>query len=113
MTCEYPTVHPLAYTFGIFVLCFAGIEMTFSVSFKSLAFSISIPNTYKSHTRGLLGNFNGLKDDDFVLPNGTILNPNITDQQIFHDYGVKCKYSYLCLRVIVCFQEKKTQCIRL
>jgi hypothetical protein len=42
-------------------------------------------------TKGLLGNWSGNTDDDWLLPNGTILTPPLTDEQIHFDFGVKCK----------------------
>lgn len=66
------------------------IQLTLSIGFKSLEFSISMPTKFENLTRGLLGNFNGNKNDDFVLPNGQILNSNITDRQIFEIFGPAC-----------------------
>ena len=50
-----------------------------------------MPVEFKTLTRGLLGNFNGVKDDDFVLPDGTTLSSNLTDRQIYEDFGPNCK----------------------
>lgn len=48
---------------------------------------------YKNQTRGLMGNFDGDKSNDFVLPNGTILNENQTktERQIYYNFGQLCK----------------------
>ena len=42
-------------------------------------------------TKGLMGNWSGSTDDDWLLPNGTILPPPLTDEQIHFDFGEKCK----------------------
>lgn len=67
-----------------------GIDITVTVSFKSLEIAIALPMAFQNQTRGLLGNFNGIKDDDFVLPNGTTLRSNLTDRQIFYLFGNEC-----------------------
>ena len=53
-----------------------------------------MPLGYRNLTKGLLGNFNGVKDDDFVLPDNTILNSDLTDRQIYEDFGPKCKFLF-------------------
>ncbi|XP_070174967.1 uncharacterized protein [Littorina saxatilis] len=71
-----------------FVVIFASdIQLTISIGFKSLVISTGIPLQYRNQTEGLLGNFNGVKDDDFVLPNGTFLKSNLTDREIYEDFG--------------------------
>ncbi|RNA00948.1 sushi domain-containing 2-like [Brachionus plicatilis] len=76
------------------------IELTYSkgINFQILltprknAFLIfcSIDKKYTNRTRGLLGNFNGIKSDDFRLPNGVVLNLNKNeDRDIFENFGQK------------------------
>ena len=67
------------------------IQLTISIGYKSLDISISMPTKHKTETKGLLGNFNGVKNDDFVLPNGTTLSSDLSDRQIYEDFGPKCK----------------------
>ena len=69
--------------------------MTISIGYKALDISISMPLDYRGMTRGLLGNFNGVTGDDFVLPDGTILASDLTDRQIYEDFGPQCKKSIL------------------
>lgn len=70
---------------------FSEIQLTISIGYKSLDISISLPLQYRNLTKGLLGNFNGVKEDDFVLPSGTSLNSDLTDRQIYVDFGPACK----------------------
>ena len=70
----------------------SGIQLNMSMGYKSLAISVAMHTDYLRMTRGLLGNFDGDKENDFILPNGTILNSSLTDEEIYRDFGVKCTY---------------------
>ncbi|KAH9488407.1 hypothetical protein Btru_062841 [Bulinus truncatus] len=48
---------------------------------KYLEFTVSVPKDYNGKCLGLLGNFNGKPEDDFVLPNGTVLSASDTDTE--------------------------------
>ncbi|KAK7476342.1 hypothetical protein BaRGS_00032401 [Batillaria attramentaria] len=65
----------------------SGISTRVTVQVKSLALTISMPEKYRGQTRGLLGNFNGIKNDEFVLPDGRILSDNMTDRQLHNNFG--------------------------
>lgn len=69
----------------------AEIQLTISIGYKALDISIGMPLDYRGMTRGLLGNFNGVTGDDFVLPDGTTLASDLTDRQIYEDFGPQCK----------------------
>ncbi|XP_070174362.1 fibrillin-1-like [Littorina saxatilis] len=64
-------------------------EIVFSVSigWKSLVLGVFVPEKFRNQTRGLLGNYNTIKTDDFVLPDGTVLNDTLTDRQIHYQFG--------------------------
>lgn len=51
-------------------------------------------------TKGLLGNWSGQTDDDWLLPNGTVLSPPLTDEQIHFDFGEKCEF--VSLKIYCC-----------
>ncbi|CAH1264799.1 MUC4 [Branchiostoma lanceolatum] len=52
-----------------------------------LHFEFSVPNQFKSATRGLLGYFDGNADNDFVAFDGTQLPADATERQIYEDFG--------------------------
>ena len=73
----------------------AELQMTISIGYKALDISIGMPLDYGGMTQGLLGNFNGVTGDDFVLPDGTTLASDLTDRQIYEDFGPQCKKIFL------------------
>ena len=44
---------------------------------------------------GLLGNANGNPDDDFQLPDGTVLSSDLSEEDIYYKFGEQCTYSVL------------------
>ncbi|XP_060591770.1 fibrillin-1-like [Ruditapes philippinarum] len=64
----------------------SGISLNISVSVQMLSISTIIPNTLTNVTSGLLGNFDGNPYNDLMMPNGTVINANSSERQIF-DYG--------------------------
>ena len=97
------------------ILFDAGVSLNLTNSVSMLDVSVSLPGSFKGgefQTRGLMGSFNGEVKDDFMLENRTVLSPNLTDEQIFHQFGEQCKFClfvlfcdrlFLCLFVFVCF----------
>nr|KAG5701543.1 hypothetical protein BaRGS_024793 [Batillaria attramentaria] len=65
----------------------SSISLSVSVGIKSLDISVTMPLEYQNQTTGLLGNFNGVKDDDFILPNGTALSSNLTEREVYYQFG--------------------------
>ena len=58
---------------------------------SNLVLVVVLDETLFGKTKGLLGNWSGNTDDDYLLPNGTILSPSLTDEQIHFDFGEKCE----------------------
>ncbi|XP_053395370.1 mucin-like protein [Mercenaria mercenaria] len=63
-----------------------GIALNITVGVKMLSLNIIVPKDYRNMTRGLLGNYDGLPENDFTAPNGTVLDSNMNDSEI-HEYG--------------------------
>lgn len=72
-----------------------GISLKVHVGLKILEFSIDVPTAFRGQFKGMMGNFNGNKSDDFILPDGTVLaaNDTNTERKIFENFGRECKCS--------------------
>ena len=69
-----------------------GVGCTFTKSVGILNFVLALPRSFMGQTRGLLGNNNGNKTDDFMMRGATHSLPdNLTDEEIF-SFGKSCKY---------------------
>ena len=53
--------------------------------------------SYENSSLGLAGKWNGIIEDDFTLPNGTVLPIDMSDSEIFHKFGEACKYTAIYL----------------
>jgi len=69
---------------------------TMSVNFcekkEMLSFVVTPADVYKNTTKGLLGTWNDDPDDDFTLPNGSVLPSSLSLKEIHFKFGVKCKH---------------------
>ena len=61
---------------------------------EMLSFVVTLSEDYRNSTRGLLGTWNDDPNDDFTLPDGTVLPPSSTSRKIHFDFGVKCEFFY-------------------
>ncbi|KAK6970572.1 mucin-like protein [Biomphalaria glabrata] len=66
-----------------------GVSITVYVAVKSLLIEVNVPKTMENKTRGLLGNFNGNKTDEFILPDGQLLPANLSERQIYQEFAKK------------------------
>ena len=57
-----------------------------------MSFVVTLGNDYKNKTKGLLGSWNDNPDDDYTLPDGTVLSASSTLREIHFQFGVKCEY---------------------
>ena len=62
-----------------------------SVGIRSLIGSISVPEEFRNQTKGLVGNYNKVKEDEFVLPDGTVLSDTLTDRRLHQQFGNACQ----------------------
>ena len=65
---------------------------------EMLSFVVTPGDDYKNATKGLMGTWNDDPDDDFTLPDGTVLPSSSTSRALHFGFGVKCEY--LCNNVI-------------
>lgn len=71
-----------------------------SLGVRFLISEVVVDNEYKSYAKGLMGNFDGNAANEFVLPNGTILDDNATETErnIYNNFGQKCE-DMICYNV--------------
>ena len=67
-----------------------GVVIIIKASNNILSFQLSVPQTFRNNTRGLLGMWNGNQDDDFLRPDGTTLSIDSEQPEIFKQFGEKC-----------------------
>ena len=68
-----------------------GVVLSATGSNEILDVILTIPSTFKNHTKGLLGTWNGNPDDDFLTSSGTTLSPDSTEEELFHSFGQTCE----------------------
>lgn len=70
------------------------ITVRISLEKSMLLSEILVNKQYKGQTSGLMGNFDGNDSNDFILPNGTVLDENATktERDIFFNFGQHCKF---------------------
>lgn len=66
-------------------------SVTFCENKQMLSVVISLAESYRGTTKGLLGTWNDDPNDDFTLPDGTVLPPSLTAREIHFGFGVKCE----------------------
>jgi len=67
----------------------SGVSLIIISRFSMLNLIVILPNSLKSKTRGLLGNWNGNKNDDFILRNGNIISTTSNFETLHSDFGLK------------------------
>ena len=58
---------------------------------EMLSFVVTPGDDYKNTTKGLLGTWNDNPDDDYTLPDGTVLPSSSSFRDIHFKFGVKCE----------------------
>ncbi|XP_055859668.1 cubilin-like isoform X2 [Biomphalaria glabrata] len=65
----------------------AGVTIIVQVGVRALEIDLEVDKSLMYLTTGLLGNFNGIPEDDFELPNGTVLPSNISEKVILEQFA--------------------------
>ena len=77
-----------------------GVTVEVSIAATIPNFVVRLPQNFSDSTSGLLGNFNGNPDDDFMYPNGIdVLRSDATDREI-HGYAQQCQFGNACMHVV-------------
>ena len=75
------------------VLNVAGASLLLNLRGYQLDIAVQLPDSLNNTGLcGLLGNFNGNKDDDLLSSNGQTLPPDSSEEQIYYDFGETCEF---------------------
>lgn len=95
VTASYDTVdivYEVGATEGILEIQYlSGLSLEISIFRKMLQSSISVPDDLAGTLKGLLGDYNGDKDNDLVSRNGTVFSPNSSESEIYYNFGLGCE----------------------
>jgi hypothetical protein len=64
-----------------------GMSVKITPNQDILSITVSLASQYKDKAAALLGNFNDDPSDDLILPNGTLLSSNASEESIFYNFG--------------------------
>ena len=68
----------------------SGVSVEVTLQVGLLAFNVRLPEEFMMEGRGLLGNFDGNKSNEFVYRNGTMIPDSSSDREI-HNFGQSCE----------------------
>ena len=77
-------------TFSIGTVLGNGVRVRMAANGTILTIVTAFSPSYQNFSIGLVGKWNGNIDDDFTLPNGTILPLEMSESEIFHKFGEAC-----------------------
>jgi hypothetical protein len=69
---------------------FSGIQLNIQVKTRQLTLSATVPEEFKGEVTGLMGNFDGDKTNEYILPNGTIKFTYLLYPQMLCEFHQKC-----------------------
>ena len=72
----------------------SGGSLTVMTQMMFLRTTVELTDDFLNETEGLLGFYNNDPDDDFRLPNGSVLSPNLTEEEIYHQFGLSCESNH-------------------
>lgn len=69
--------------------------MSVSLAVRMLQVSIMVPEELKgvAEFKGLLGNYDNITDNDLIAADGTILNSDVTEEDLYYQFGQTCKFT--------------------
>jgi len=69
------------------------VSLTISLFETRLDVAVGVTQAMQDSVTGMLGNYNGDAMDDLQLPNGTLLDSSLADddEYIFYNFGKLCK----------------------
>lgn len=82
---------------GGFISFFTAITLKVTLGVRFLTVEAVVDSKYNGTVTGLMGNFDGDSNNDFVLPNGTILQAEDvnSERKIYNNFGQMCNVFFV------------------
>ena len=62
---------------------------------------VELSDGFLQNTEGLLGYFDNNSSNDYRISDGTILSSDLTEEQLYSNFGLKCEYNQLIHYLLV------------
>jgi hypothetical protein len=85
-------------TFEIGTPLGSGVRINEAANGTFFTFVTAFLSSYENSSVGLAGKWNGNMEDDFTLPDGTVLPINMNNSEIFYNFGEACEFISNCCR---------------
>ncbi|XP_054773314.2 sushi domain-containing protein 2-like [Lytechinus pictus] len=74
---------------GIIIAFDGGVGLTLKESEGAMSIFLVAPDSFRNQTQGLMGTWNGVSSDDFLTPQGNLLSPDLTTEQLHDQFGLQ------------------------
>ena len=73
----------------------AGASTVITLRGYQIDITVQLPTSQNNtNIRGLLGNYNGNKDDDLISSAGQTISPTANEETIYHQFGETCEFTF-------------------
>ena len=86
---------------GVLVVFDEGVGIEIKASDGALSIILVVPDSFRGHTKGLMGTWNGDDKDDFLTPDGITLRSNLTTEELHDQFGLLCKIMLMILLILL------------
>ncbi len=62
-------------------------EISVTKGYHLITIGANLPSEFKGNINGLLGNFDGESNNEFINRNGTLIADNATEESLFYEFG--------------------------
>lgn len=80
----------------LYISTSSGASFLIGKQLESFLYLISqVSSQFLGSVQGLIGTYDGNPSNDFQLPNGTVLSNTLSEEDIYYNFGLSCKLSYM------------------
>ncbi|XP_041485569.1 LOW QUALITY PROTEIN: sushi domain-containing protein 2-like [Lytechinus variegatus] len=73
---------------GVILAFDRGVGLTVKASEGAMSIFLVAPESFQGQTHGLMGTWNRMSGDDFETPQGNVLSPDLTTEELHYQFGL-------------------------